>query len=60
MYKLQGFFWYDHADVLEVGPLFCSSSPRGVTKQNHTTMKDLVCMCASLWMADFFFVFFFL
>ena len=48
MYKLQGFFWYDHADVLEVGPLFYSSSPGGVTKQNHTTMKDLVCMCASL------------
>ena len=27
------------------------SSPEGVTEQNRTTTKDLVCMCASLWMA---------
>ena len=25
-----------------------SSSPGGVTEQNRTTTKDLVCMCASL------------
>ena len=37
-----------------------SSSPGGVTEQNCPTTKDLVCKCASLWMADFFFGVFFL